>query len=203
MKAIFSNYNFTPNWINQYYDDYIIFDRSDSREYLNEFPQDKIKIVPNIGTDIWDKFNWIIENYEYLPPVVLLSKSNLFKYISKEEFDLVKDNTKFTPLLTKNHEEKQGICYYKDGIYWEINNGWYLESHPVKTPERINTIMELMGYKGMRYVPFAPGSNYILPKENIIKHPKEKYEKLRSLLEWSIYPGEAQLIERGLFKLWS
>jgi hypothetical protein len=53
------------------------------------------------------------------------------------------------------------------------------------------------------YNKFAPGSNYILPKENILKHPKEFYVKLRGYLEHSVYPGEAQLLERNLYYLWS
>jgi hypothetical protein len=63
--------------------------------------------------------------------------------------------------------------------------------------------MKLLGIYGLDYVPFAPGSNYILPKETILKHPKELYEKLRSYLDWTVYPGEAQIIERGLYTLWS
>jgi hypothetical protein len=54
----------------------------------------------------------------------------------------------------------------------------------------------------MEYLPFAPGSNYILPKENILKHSKDHYQKLRSFLEWDVYPGEAQILERGLYTLW-
>jgi len=55
----------------------------------------------------------------------------------------------------------------------------------------------------MEFVPFAPGSNYILPRENILKHSKKFYELLRSYLEWDRYPGEAQIMERGLYTLWN
>lgn len=204
MKAIFSNYNFKPDWIKQYYDDYLIYDRSDNKDYLTDFSPDKIVYVENKGSDIYDKFGWIVENYDNLPDVVLLSKSNLFKYINQEEFDQVKDNKTFTPLLTLHHEEKPGVSFYKDGIYWEINNGWYLGAHPAKenTPKYLGKLMDELGIWNMQYVPFAPGSNYILPKENILKHSKEFYQKLRSYLEWAVYPGEAMIIERGLYTIW-
>ncbi len=52
------------------------------------------------------------------------------------------------------------------------------------------------------YNAFAPGSNYILTRENILKHPKEFYVKLRSFLDWEVYPGDAQLLERNLYYLW-
>ena len=201
-KALFSNYNYQPDWIKDYYDDYLIYDRSDNKDYLKDFPQDKVKYVENIGTDIADKFLWIIENYDNLPDVVLLSKSNLFKYCPKSEFDLLKDRKEFTPLLSQRHKTYMPVCYYKNGIYWEINNFWYLTAHPPKNEQAVEELSDLLGLRGLSYVPFAPGSNYILPKENILKHPKEFYEKLRSYLMWSRYCGEAQIIERGLYNMW-
>ena len=203
MKAIFINYNFTPDWIKEYNFDYFIYDRSDDREYLKGFPQDKIKYVENTGSDIFDKFSWIIENYDNLPEVVLLSKSNLLKYISKEEFDKVKDNKTFTPLLTMHHKVYEPVCRYADGIYEEINNRWYLASHPCKSKTTEMELMVILDLIDKEYVRFAPGSNYILPKENILKHSKKFYEILRSYLEWDRYPGEAQIIERGLYTLWN
>ena len=204
MKAIFSNYNFNPEWIKEFYNDYIIYDRSDNKEYLKDFPQDKVIYVENIGTDIYDKLSWIVENYEQLPDVVLLSKSNLFKYITKEEFDLVKDNKTFTPLFTKNHKvyanEDGPVCFYdKQGMFNEVNNYWYLYPHPAKFAPKF---IEIFKMDTRLYNAFAPGSNYILPKENILKHPKSLYEELRSYLDWDIYPGDAQLLERNLFYLW-
>ena len=210
MKVVFSNYNFTPNWIKEYDFDYLVYDRSDSKEYLKDFPQERIIYVENKGTDIYDKFGWIIENYENLPEVVLLSKSNMLKYIAKEEFDKVKDNKTFTPLLTNNHKtysDSYGeVCFYKDGMYYERNNFWYLNQHKPKSTETAVELIKLLGLIAfpsyLKYLPFAPGSNYIVPRENILKHSKEFYEKLRSYLMWDRYPGEAMIIERGLYLLW-
>ena len=42
MKYVLVNYNFTPDWIHKYTDDYLIFDRSDSDVWLKDFPKDKI-----------------------------------------------------------------------------------------------------------------------------------------------------------------
>lgn len=177
--------------------DYILYDRSEC-----PLPEVNTIIVPNIGSDIYDKFTYIIDNYEKLPDTVCLIKANLFKYITEEEFIEVEKNTTFTPLLTQNHKTYLPICYYQDGMYWEINNMWYLSSHPCKNKMIPYELQEILGIGGMEYVPFAPGSNYILPKENILKHSKEFYKKLRSYLEWEVYPGEAQIIERSLYTLW-
>ena len=200
MKFVISRYNQDIEWVKEYSKDVVIYDRS-------EEPLEGTIKVENIGTDIADKFKFIIENYDNLPEVAVYTKANLFKYCPKDEFDLLKDRKEFTPLLSQKHKtysNKSGVvCFYKDSIYWERNDLWFLNAHPVKDePNRVNDLMFLLGTWNMKYVPFAPGSNYLLPRENILKHPKEFYEKLRSYLMWDRYPGEAQIIERGLYLLW-
>lgn len=204
MQYVISRYNHDLSWLSEYTTDAIIYDRS-------EKPLDGSIIVPNLGSDIYDKFTFIIDNYDNLPDVTCLIKANLFKYITKEEFDLVKDNKTFTPLLTMNHKtynDAHGpICFYHQGIYWEINNFWYLGSHRCKDNSDTHNfapkeLVQMLGMDKLLYVPFAPGSNYILDRGTILKHPNSLYEKLRSYLDWTIYPGEAMIIERGLYTLW-
>lgn len=194
-KFIISRYNHDLSWLKEYTTDYVLYDRSPQ-------PLKEAIVVPNLGSDISDKFKFIIDNYDSLPDVGFYIKANIFKYITREEFDQVKDNKTFTPLLTKNHKEKEGICWYNKGIYCEINDFWYLGSHKCKSYNSMWEIIDLLGLKGKPYLEFAPGSNYILPKENILKHSKEFYIKLKSYLDWDIYPGEAQICERGLWYLW-
>ena len=186
------------SWVGKYAPSMILYDRSDN-------PMPGSIIVPNLGTDLADKFHFIITNYNNLPPVSVYTKDNLFKYISQPEFDKVKNNSWFTPLLTMNHrtykdDSGKDVCYYKDGIYWEINNLWYLNTHPIKHDPK--EIQALMGIDKMEYVPFAPGSNYILTAEDIRRHPIEFYIKLYNYLTWAVYPAEAQIIERGLYTIW-
>lgn len=202
MNFVISRYNQDTEWAKEYVGDdkIVIYDRS-------EKPLENSIVVPNTGTDIADKYTFIIDNYDNLPEVAVYTKANLFKYITKEEFDELVKRTEFTPLLTQNHKtRKEGdldICFYSNGMYFEINNLWYLASHPVRDPYYIHQIQQMMGMYGLSYVPFAPGSNYILTRENIRQNPRSFYEKLRSYLMWAVYPGEAQLQERGLFNIWS
>lgn len=193
MKYVVSRYNHDFSWIGEYSDDIVLYDRSTE-------PLPNSIVVPNIGTDLYDKFTFIIDNYDNLPDIAVYTKCNLFKYITKEEFDQVKDNKVFTPLLTQNHKVYMPVCFYENGMYNEINDYWYLGSHPARYAKEI---IDLFKMQGRYYNQFAPGSNYILTKENILKHPKELYEKLRSYLEWDVYPGDAQILERNLYYLWS
>ena len=195
-KWIVSRYNHKLSWILDYAkaEDIILYDRSES-------PLPNAIVVENIGTDIYDKLTWIIDNYENLPEIAILIKCNLFDYIKPREFEKIKDNKIFTPILSQEHHTYLPVCYYKDEMYYEINNFYYLMAHPPKNEEAVEELSDLLGLRYLKYVPFAPGSGYILPKENILKHPKEFYEKLRSYL-WGVYCGEAQIIERGLYLLW-
>lgn len=198
ISFIVSRYNQDTSWVAEYAPSMILYDRSEN-------PVPGSIMVPNLGSDLADKFHFIISNYNNLPDVAVYTKANLFKYISKPEFDKVKNNPFFTPLLTMSHktyndEKGKPVCYYRDGIYWEVNNGWYLNQHPCKHDSK--EVMATLGIDKLEYVPFAPGSNYILTREDIRRHPIEFYIKLYNYLTWAVYPGEAQIIERGLYTIW-
>lgn len=195
MKYIVSRYNHKLAWIQDYTDDVVLYDRS-------EYPLGGSIVVKNIGTDIYDKFTYIIDHYDNLPEVAVYTKANLFDYIKPREFEKICNNRVFTPILSQEHHTYGEVCYYKDGMYHEINNHWYLNQYPCKSRETQKELIEMLGMKDRRYNAFAPGSNYILTRENITRHSKELYEKLRQYLDWAVYPGEAQIIERGLYLLW-
>ncbi len=214
-----SSYGQDCTWIKEYTNNFIIWEQHEIIE--NIMPHKK---VPHIGSDLRDKFGWIIENYENLPDVVFMIKANLFKYITKAEFDKVKDNTIFTPLLTQGHPEimtdenilkQQGweapkpFSFYKDGMYYELNYPAYLKHHHLKDSQYEyadtyleNPLLKLLGIDKMEYIPFAPGSSYILTRENILQNSKAFYEELRSYLAWDRYPGESMICERGLYNIW-
>lgn len=196
MRWIISRYNHDISYLKDYTDDYIMYDRS-------EEPVEGSIVVPNIGSDIYDKFTYIIDNYDNLPDIAVYTKANIFKYITKEEFDLIKDNKTFTPILTQHHKVYEPVCRYSDGIYEEKNDYWYLNSHPCQSTNSFNQLVDLLGMKGRDYNKFAPGSNYILTKKDIHRRSKEFYVKIRSYLDWTVYPGEAQIIERNLYYIWN
>lgn len=207
MIAILINYNFTPDWLRDYPNmDYIIYDRSDTKEYLKDFDQSKIIYTENIGNVDYDRLGYLVENYDNLPDVFLWSKSNLFKYITKEEFDKVKDNKHFTPLLTMNHrtysDEKGVVCYYDKGIYWERNDSWFLNEHTPKYIETFNDWARIHLLPNVPYTPFAPGGNYILTRETIHKYAVDFYENMRDMLPHTQLPGEAQCCERSYYMMW-
>lgn len=191
MKWILNDYFGTNEWVKEYTKDPVLYDKKDL----------------NVGLNIYDYMDYIVKNYDNLPKIMLFGKTNMLeRHITKEEFDKLIKSKKFTPLLTQNHRtysDGEGeVCFYKDGLYYERNNFWYLSQYPTRNVANKTYLTELLKLN-TPYVGFAPGGCYIVPKENILKHPKEVYEKLRDMTGWYQHPGEAYLIERGLYNLWT
>jgi len=202
MKWVLVNYNYTPKWLGDYEpSNFVIYDRSDNYEWLKAFPKEYIINTKNIGNADYDRLTYLIDNYDNLPDVFLLAKSNLLNYITKEEFDLVKDNKVFTPLLTQGHKVYEPICRYVDGMFEELNNSWYAPQFESKF-KTYNDWADYMGLPKPEYLVFAPGGNYILTPETVHKHPKEFYIKMRDTLEHAVLPAEAHYVERSLYTLW-
>ena len=183
MMWVINNYHGNWEWIKEYTDNYVLYDKKDK----------------NVGSNIYDYMDYIVNNYDCLPDVILFGKSNMLeRHITKEEFDKLYQSTGFTPLLTQNHKTYLPVCWYEDGIYCERNDYWYLNEYPA----RDMSIIDLLGMRDRKYNKFAPGACYIVPKANILKHSKEFYTKLRDSVDYSPHPGEAYLIERSLYHLW-
>lgn len=206
-NAVLVNFNFTPAWLLTSGLDYLIYDRSDSKDFLKDFDQSKIVYEENIGQVDFAKLSYLIENYDILPDVFLWGKTNLFKYITEEEYEKVAKNKHFTPLLTMGHKtysDAEGVvCEYKNDMYWERADSWFFGVFQSKCVSSWGEWCKMFGLPITPYIPFAPGGNYILTKEVVHKYPKEFYVKLRDTLPYAREPVEAQCAERSYYLLWA
>lgn len=206
MRAFFVNYNFTPTWILDSGLDYHIVDRSDSKEWLKDFPQERITYGENIGQVDYPKLMFLHDHYDDLPDVFFWGKTNLFKYISEEEWNAVKDNETFTPLLTQNHKtysDQLGVVnYYSGGIYHERNDSWFVNQFQSKYFQNFNDFAHEFGIRAPMYIPFAPGGSYLLTREVVHRYSRDMYAKMASYLPYCREPAEAQMVERILYLLW-
>jgi hypothetical protein len=187
MHWVINSYSGNTEWIKEYTDSVTFYDKKNL----------------NVGYNIWDYMDYIVKNYENLPDRILFGKDNMLeRHITKEEFDECLKKEGLVPLLTQNHETKNGICYYQDGLYYEINNRWYINQYEIKDRESFEELVDFIGIRGEKYLGFAPGACYIVPRENILKHPKEFYQKLKDSVSYTQLPAEAHLIERSLYFIW-
>jgi hypothetical protein len=175
-------------WVNEYKpDDVIIYDKKDK----------------NVGYNIYDYLDYIISHYNKLPDLMFFVKGNMLeRHITREEFNLIVNNKTFTPILTQHHKTYMPVCYYDGHMYYEINDSWYFSEHTHKHFSSYNQFADIMGLPKPKYIPFAPGGCYIVPKENVLKRSKEFYQKLISFIDYTQLPAEAHAIERALYTIW-
>lgn len=206
LKSVLVNYNFTPTWLLDSGLDYLIYDRSDSKDYLKDFPQERIIYTENVGNVDYDKLMHLVENYDNLPEVFLWGKTNLFKYVTEEEWAKLKDNKTFTPILTQGHPTYSDtlgpVCYYSGGMYYERNGNWYANQFSSKYFQTFNEFASEFGLDCPPFIPFAPGGNYILTRETVRKYSRDLYAKMASCLPYCKLPVEACFAERAYFSLW-
>ena len=182
---------------------------------VNNFHNDDLSWLPkgevfiydhkeqNFGYNIHDYMDWTVKNYDNLDDMVLFTKGNMLKrHITPEEWDKIKDNKTLTPILTQGHHTYLPICFYSEGLFNEVNDYWYLAEHQPRNIRNFSELIDLIGMREKSYNAFAPGGCYLVPKENILKHPKEFYEKLLNHVNYTEFPGEAFIIERGLYNIW-
>jgi hypothetical protein len=142
---------------------------------------------------------------------VIFIKGNTFpRHVSKQYFDRIMNNEYFTPIEeSSRHEEQWPVSFnLSDGGFCEVNNSWYLGLdgyHPVKYFTNFNNFLKYCFKDPVipRYVRFAPGANYIVPKANILKLPKQFYENLQTFVSHHQLAGEAHICERALHTLWT
>ena len=209
LPALLVNYNYSPDWLLQYPEiQPVIYDRSDDGIERNLPQYGATYKTKNIGDVDYDKLGWLIENYDNLPDYFLWSKSNLFKFIAKEELDKIKDNKVFTPVLTQNHitygDYNGTVCKYEGGIYKERADSWFFNQN-LDTSGRFKNWGDWIRYFHLpeeHFIPFAPGGSYILTPESIHRYSKDFYEEMRNTLPYAQHPVEAHCCERSYWYLW-
>lgn len=208
-----SNHNHDASWIKNYSNDYIIYDRSDDDSYL--FPSDdqeydrlKYKKSPNIGYNIYDILQFIIENYNNLPDVTTFCKGNVFpRHISRKTFEKLMNNNYFTCLFDHRlHTEGNWNLLTSDGNYCELNNNWYMhDGKPFKYFSNYNDFITYFFKTPVipKYITFCPGANYVVPKQHILKYPVGFYEILKKMISHDQFAAESHLLERALYTIWN
>lgn len=209
-KAFFvvSQWNNDVSWVEEYTDDYIIYDKSNTL-----LEGDKILKIQNVGYNIYDINHFIVNNYDNLPELIAFLEGNPFDHCKKETFDKLIYNEYFTPIEDYSHVSISHAHHKsEDGGYMEINDSWYIPAHIGTYGIEINKYLQFYNqflYKVfenpeyLKWIRFSPGGQYIVPKENILFYSKKFYEKLMSYVDYHRIPSEAFIIERSLYYIFT
>lgn len=205
---VISAFNHDLAWVPEYTDNYLIYDRSPERVYADTIHDSKVIISPNVGYNSYDYFRFIVDHYDNLPDCTIFAKGWSFpRHVRQEQFDRIMNNRFFTPIEDPAmHKPKWPVSFFAaDGGFSEINNSWYLRFHPTKYFHNYNDFLRFCFVDPIipRYNRFAPGGDYIVPRENILKFPKVFYENLKLFLSHHPFPGETHIVERAMHTLWT
>jgi len=206
LKSIVHNYNYDPSSLLDLLDEYFIFEASDN---LSETEKDKLAIrhegkisfTQNIGHSLTNWLDWIITNYENLPPVVALLKGNILeRHMDSESFTSAIKNQRFTPLFRdSNLVELEGISFLvSPGLLAEVNNSWYAGQSQCKYFSNLNDFLHFLFVLDFdpKFVIFAPGANYIVQDFQIEKYPLAFWTALRQIVSYDYFVSEAWMFER-------
>jgi hypothetical protein len=217
---VVSDYNWLPvdieeSWVAKATDNYIILDKYHRPEWKDH---PKVKQQLNVGQNVYDMFDFILENYDDLPEGMIFVRSCLFfpkgnkppisnGNCSEEVFAERCNNTTvselhdYGPEVHNGHGSRMG----PDGSFLEINNSWFFNHVPTKHYRNTKTFLNDM-YKNpdhVDYIRFAPGFNYVVPKENVLKYSKKFYERIRDILSWGDVVAEAHMLERTIYTIFT
>jgi len=193
-----------------------IFIYNKGEQTLDEY-EDRATIerLENLGYSITSFCKYILDHYDSLPDVLILIKGNVVpRHVRKEYFEKIIDNECFTAIEDwEYHDQNQpalqnGYAMFSpDGGWMEYNDSWYLNhpNHPTKYFKSYNELVSFCFKNPIhpKYVRFAPGGNYIVPKANILKYDKIFYQNIKKIVEHHTLSGETHLVERFMHTMWS
>ena len=199
-KIIISRYNEPWEWIKDYTDNFLVYNKGVPLE------EENVVNTENIGGNQRDMFKFAFENYEKLPALMAFIQAYPFDHCRKEVFDKLIFSEKFVSLefygsTPSNHYESRD----ETGGFMERNNDWYISAHNKTHNQtcRYVTFNEFMrtyfkDYSPLEWVRFAPGSQYVVEKQQILNYPKEFWESLMNELN-AYNTTEAHIVERALY----
>jgi hypothetical protein len=212
-ELVISNWESDLDWItisNFPKENITIYDRSENPKDWSHLG--KVYSSPNVGENIYDMFRFIIENYENLPDITIFMKGNMihskvngeYYYSTHERLMKAFTVNTFYPI-----EKYHGQCLYprvNDGMYMEPNNNSFTYTNMER--KYYNSYNEFLNDNFVNpfypdYIRFAPGANYVVPKQNILSYSKEFYKKLQTYVSYAVVPLEAHILERALYTLWT
>ncbi len=206
---VISNYNSDLTWLKELPNDYVVYDRSDAT-----LPDDTLKIIKSdnsTGYNLHDYLTYIIDNYEKLPDVVTFCTGNIFpRCLTRKRFMELMNNKFFTALYDWTYEQQAAMpqCMFSsDGIWSQLNNGSGLPDASANPLKYLHTYDDLLFFCFRnplipKYITFAPGGNYVVPRENILKYSPVFYQNLRTLMSHCAHSGESHIIEMALHTIW-
>jgi hypothetical protein len=188
----------------------------------------------NIGGNQYDLLKYIYDNYYKLPKIIINTQGNPFDHCKKEIFFKKIQNNQFDSLesIFKNQEKIENKSNFRTQInnfffqkknkllndaFMEINCSWYINYYNRMVKKKlgyytckIKNLDQFLNkifsnYRSLPYIPFAPGSQYILEDWRCLKYSRKFWKQLINFFPKENINGgtEAHIIERAMWLIFS
>lgn len=197
-------------------DDIVIYDR-DHKGYngVNLDPKRLQKYgsvikTQNVGYSIYVIGKYILDNYDNLPNFNIFLKCNLLQnnYTTEDKLKKALKSNFFVSLELNQDQTKYNTPFtvndftYIEKVNHEIRMDTKVYPRIKNFPEFIQDLFLIQ--KIPDYILFAPGGNYVVPKENILKYSKNFYKKMMHYTDYHHTDVvEAHWFERVLLMAWT
>jgi len=204
---VVSRYNEDIYWVQDYSSNITVYNKGQQIADMSTIISD------NFGGNQYDICRFIYDNYDNLPESIVFIQGNPFDHCCKSIFDKLVDNVTFTSLEDYTHIAESDMHRKgPDGGYMEYNNSWFIEAHNTanglwcKFPTFDSFMHSLFSdYEHLEWIRFAPGSQYIVTRENCLRYSREFWKKLMTYFPTTKVNGgtEAHLVERALWYIFT
>lgn len=201
-KIIVARYNENIDWLKDEMKNCIIYNKGKPLGLDNEIP------LKNVGRESETYLNYVIENYNDLPDVVVFTQAKIADHRGGDDVNYLinlKDYAliygKSNPM--KHYQTTKNCCWDRE---WNLNNGQYFLPDFYRNNNRI-TFCE---WFKQNINPIYPNpiciymnGLFAVKKEIILKHPVEYYKKLIIELNHHINPTEGHFFERSWYYIFN
>jgi hypothetical protein len=200
-----SHYDGEIGWLNNYSkNNHIVYCKGPITPSISN-----TKRVENTGYNISSYLDFIVNNYDNLPDIIVFCKNNIFeRHILEDKFKILIQRKVFTCREDERFWSQLSFptsSILNDGGYIEFNNSWYSNKYKFKYFCNYNEFYKyIFDCKAVpTYLRFSPGANYIVPKENIQVRSKVFYSNLYKLITHDRLSCESHYLERTLYSIWN
>lgn len=187
----------------------VYFKGEENRATYEAFADGPKQFLPNVGFNIFTYLTYILDHYDRLPPVVVFCKNSIYpRHVKEEVFARIVARNVFTPIVDRDYWNRLAfpvsvLCGDMD--YLELNDEHYVLGREGKYFSRFADFYAFVfsGVDKPTYVKFAPGANYVVPRENILLRSRSFYENLRLFVAHGQHSLESYFVERLLEAIWT
>jgi len=168
----------------------------------------RVSYIDNVGYNMYSYMKFIVDNYDALPEFMVFCKNNVFpRHVRRDVFV----DQAFRKVFTCIEDPSTWDLKYpnamlsSDNGFMELNTSWYTNYHPTRYFSDFNEFYQfIFEHKNPpRYLRFAPGGNYTVPREHVLLRSRSFYKNLMNFVSHHQFSGESHMLERALYIIWN